>query len=144
MECIFCAIARGEASALVVYQDEETMAFMDINPATPGHTLVIPRAHVRNIYELDDHTAAAIMNTVLRVARGIREAMEPDGLNLMQANERAAFQSVFHFHFHLVPRWTGDGLRPPWRPKPGEPLAIADAAERIRRALAAEGSGEPG
>ena len=141
MGCAFCAIARGEAPAQVVYEDEKTMAFMDINPATPGHTLVIPKAHVRNIYGLDDDTAAAIMSTVLRVARGIREAMQPDGLNLMQANERAAFQSVFHFHFHLVPRWSGDGLRLPWRPKSGDPLAVAEAASRIRRALAA-GEGE--
>jgi histidine triad (HIT) family protein len=143
MQCTFCAIARGEAPAQVVYEDDDTIAFMDINPATPGHTLVIPRAHVRNIYGLDEGTAAAIMSTVLRIARGLRDAMQPDGLNVMQANERAAFQSVFHFHFHLVPRWIGDGLRLPWRPKPGDPLAIAEDAARIREALAAARTEEP-
>jgi len=74
MECIFCAIAKGEAPAEVIYEDQATMAFLDINPATPGHTLVIPKVHVRNIYDLDDETAAAVMRTATRVARGLRNA----------------------------------------------------------------------
>ena len=135
MECIFCAIAKGEAPAEVVYEDQATLAFLDINPATPGHTLVIPKVHVRNIYDLSDETAAAVMRTATLVARGLRSALRPDGMNLMQANERAGFQSVFHFHFHLVPRWVGDGLRLPWKPEPGDPQAIAEAASRIRKVL---------
>ncbi len=135
MECVFCAIVRGDAPAEVVYEDEETLAFVDINPATPGHTLVIPKMHVRNIYGLNDETAAAVMRTAIRVARGIRDALHPDGMNLLQANERAGFQSVFHFHFHVVPRWIGDGLRLPWRPKPGDPEAIAQVAARMREVL---------
>ncbi len=135
MGCIFCAIAKGEAPAEVVYEDLATLAFLDINPATLGHTLVIPKVHVRNIYDLNDEIAAAVMRTATRVARGLRNALRPDGMNLVQANERAGFQSVFHFHFHLVPRWVGDGLRLPWRPKPGDPQAIAEAASRIRKVL---------
>ena len=135
MECIFCAIAKGEASAEIVYEDQATMAFLDINPATSGHTLVIPKMHVRSIYDLDDETAAAVMSTAIRVARGIRNALQPDGMNLLQSNERAGFQSVFHFHFHLVPRWVGDGLRLPWKPEPGDAQVTAEAASRIRKAL---------
>jgi len=135
MGCIFCAIAKGEAPAEVVYEDQATMAFLDINPATPGHTLVIPKMHVRNIYDLNDETAAAVMRTATRVARGLRNALRPDGMNLMQANERAGFQSVFHFHFHLVPRWVGDGLRLPWKPEQGDAQAMAEVASRIRKVL---------
>ena len=135
MGCVFCAIARGEAPAEIVYEDEQTLAFLDANPATPGHTLVIPRKHVRNIYDLDDETAGAVMRTAIHVARGIRDALHPEGLNLLQANERAGFQSVFHFHFHLVPRWVGDGLRRPWLPQPGDPQAMAEVAARIREVL---------
>ena len=135
MECIFCAIAKGEAPAEVVYEDQATLAFLDINPATPGHTLVIPKVHVRNIYDLNDEIAAAVMRTATRVARGLRNALRPDGMNLMQANERAGFQSVFHFHFHLVPRWVGDGLRLPWKPEPGDAQIMAEAASRIREVL---------
>ena len=135
MECVFCAIERGEAPAEVIYEDEDTLAFLDINPATPGHTLLIPRAHIRNIYSLDENTAAAIMRAAVRVASGIRDALQPDGMTLMQANEQAGFQSVFHFHFHLIPRRIGDGLRLPWRPKPGDPQAIAEVARRLRTTL---------
>ena len=135
MGCIFCAIAKGEAPAEIVYEDQATLAFLDINPATLGHTLVIPKVHVRNIFDLDDETAAAAMRTATRVARGLRTALRPDGMNLMQANERAGFQSVFHFHFHLVPRWVGDGLRLPWKPQPGDSQAISETASRIRKVL---------
>ena len=114
------------------------MAFMDINPATPGHVLVIPKAHVRNIYTLDEQTGAAVMRTVIKLARLLCKALEPDGMNLIQANERAGFQTVFHFHFHLIPRWVDDGLRLPWKPQPGDPRAIADTAALIRTALASE------
>jgi len=132
VDCVFCAIVEGKAPAEVVYEDEMTVAFMDINPANPGHTLVIPRQHVRDILAIDEETAAAVMRTAVRVARALEAALQPDGINLIQANRRAAFQSVFHWHTHIVPRWWGDDIVLPWRPKPGDPAAIQATAARVR------------
>ena len=137
--CIFCAIVRGEAPAEVVYEDEETLAFMDIHPATPGHTLVIPKEHYRNIYEIEEGAALSVMRSALRVARAIKEALKPDGLNLLQANEPAGYQRVFHFHLHIVPRWKGDGLAPPWQTKPGDERQIKETAKLIREQVSSEG-----
>ncbi len=135
MDCIFCAIIEGRAPAEVIFEDEETMAFMDINPANPGHTLVVPKQHVRDIYELDEGAAAAVMRTAVRVARAIKAALQPDGLNLLQSNGRAGGQAVFHLHMHVIPRWYGDGLhlaRPPVR---RERQAIKEVAARIKAHL---------
>jgi histidine triad (HIT) family protein len=131
--CIFCAIIEGRAPAEVVFEDEETLAFMDINPANPGHTLVIPKRHVRNIYDLDEQTAAAVMRTAVRVAQAIRRALQPDGMNLVQSNERAGGQDIFHFHMHLIPRWYGDGLRLARPPEIRRTMPIKEAAAKISR-----------
>jgi len=135
MDCIFCAIAEGRAPAEVIFEDEQTMAFMDINPANPGHTLVIPKQHMRDIYELDEEMATAVMRTAARVAKAIEAALQPDGLNLLQSNGRAGGQAVFHFHMHVIPRWYGDGLhlaRPPVR---RERQAVEEVAARIKAHL---------
>ena len=139
MDCVFCRIVRGEAPADVVYEDDKAMAFMDINPATPGHTLLIPKQHFRNVFDLDEEVAAHLMRVAVRLAPVIKEAMGADGLNILNANERAAFQSVFHFHLHLIPRWFDDGIRPPWISRPGDPAEIKAAAGRIKRTLEAKG-----
>ena len=133
--CIFCSIIAGRAPATVVYQDEHTLAFMDINPATSGHVLVVPRRHARDIFDVSEEDAQHVMRTVVRVARAIDRALEPDGVNLIQASRRAAFQSVYHFHMHIVPRWFGDGIAPPWRRVPGDPKALRETGARIRREL---------
>lgn len=143
-ECIFCAIAAGRAPAEILFEDEETVAFLDINPAAPGHTLIIPRRHYRNLFDLDPEAGAAVMRTAVRMARALREALAPDGMNLVQANERAAFQSVFHFHVHLVPRWLGDGIASPWRQRPASAAALREVGDKIRRALAPAGRGLEG
>jgi histidine triad (HIT) family protein len=132
MTCIFCAIVDGDAPAEIVHRDEHTLAFMDINPATRGHLLVIPVGHAADIWELDDHQAQAVMSTSHLLARRIREALQPDGLNLVQANGAAAFQTVFHSHMHLVPRWSDDGLQLPWVPRPGDPDVIRETAAVLR------------
>jgi len=132
MDCMFCAIAAGRSAAEVVYEDEWTVAFMDINPANTGHTLIVPRQHARDIWDIDEDSAAAVMRAATRVARAVRAGLAPDGLNLVQASGRAAFQSVFHFHLHVIPRWREDGLRPPWRPSPGDRESIRAAAALIR------------
>lgn len=135
-DCIFCAIAAKRAPAEILFEDDETMAFLDINPAAPGHTLIISRRHYRNLFDLDPEAGAAVMRSAVRVARALREALAPDGMNLVQANERAAFQSVFHFHVHLVPRWLGDGIASPWRQRPASAAALREIGDKIRRALA--------
>ena len=137
-ECIFCDIVKSRAPAEVIFEDGETLAFMDINPANPGHTLIIPKRHVRDIYELDEETAAVVMRTTVRVARAIRAALQPDGMNLVQSNERAGGQEVFHFHIHVIPRWYGDGLRLARPPEVRRTMAIKEAAASIRREMAKE------
>jgi histidine triad (HIT) family protein len=135
--CIFCAIIEGQAPAEMVFEDEDTLAFMDINPANPGHILVIPKRHVRDIYELDEETAA-VMKTAVLVARAIKRALHPDGMNLVQSNERAGGQEIFHFHIHVIPRWYGDGLRLARPPEVRRTMPIKEAAARIRREMAKE------
>jgi histidine triad (HIT) family protein len=132
MECIFCEIVEGRAPAHVVFEDEQTLAFMDINPANPGHTLVIPKGHVSDIYGLDQETASAVMRTAVRVAKAIKEALRPDGINLLQSNERAAGQAVPHFHMHVIPRWYGDGLRLSRPFIARKTIPIKEAAAKIR------------
>jgi histidine triad (HIT) family protein len=136
VDCVFCRIRDGQIPSTRVYEDDRTIAFMDINPLNEGHTLVIPRVHAATLFEADDADLGAALATAKRVAVAIRQALHPDGLNLLQANGAAAFQSVPHFHFHLVPRFTGDGKGFDWPMVAGDRGRIQAAAEKIRRALA--------
>ena len=135
MDCIFCKIIAGEIPAAKVYEDEHVFAFMDIAPANPGHTLVIPKQHYRNIFDMPVEVGTQIMQVAIPIANAIRAALNPDGLNLFQSNEAAGFQTVFHFHLHLIPRWEGDPLRLPWRPSEGDMEEINNIAAEIRGAL---------
>ena len=110
-DCIFCKIARGEAPAHRVYEDERTLAFMDIFPVTDGHTLVITKDHFENVFETDEDALAAVARTSHRLAAAIRSELAPDGLMVFQLNGAAAGQTVFHYHAHLVPRAAGSELR---------------------------------
>ncbi len=130
-DCIFCAIIAGQAPAERVYEDEATLAFLDIHPQGPGHTLVVPERHAALIYDLDDETAAHLAQALVRVARGIRAALAPEGLSVRQANGRAAGQDVMHVHFHLIPR--GAAAAPAGRA--AEERAVL--ARRIRAAIEA-------
>ncbi|MFD8496633.1 HIT family protein [Amycolatopsis sp. NPDC059657] len=113
--CVFCEIAAGrEGDGRVLFEDERTIAFLDHTAVTPGHTLVVPRMHAADIWEISADDAAAVMRTVHSVAATIREALRPDGLTLFQANRSAGWQDVFHLHVHLVPRAAGDHLVRPW------------------------------
>ncbi|MBK8909426.1 MAG: HIT family protein [Rhodospirillales bacterium] len=132
-DCIFCKIVRGEVPSVRVFEDERSMAFMDINPANPGHVLVVPKAHAADLYAMPDDLLAATVATVKRVAAAVRDAMAPDGVNIVQANGPGAAQSVAHFHWHVLPRIEGDDLRLNWGLKPGDKDAIAAAANGIRR-----------
>jgi histidine triad (HIT) family protein len=113
--CSFCDIARGQDSgAEVVAEDDDWIAFFPLNPATPGHTLVIPRSHVRNLWEADLKLAEAIMRAAVLVGRAIDTALKPQGMNLITSDGRVAEQTVFHLHLHLVPRWQDDGFGQIW------------------------------
>jgi histidine triad (HIT) family protein len=131
-DCIFCKIVAGELPATVVDEDERTIAFMDINPATRGHALVIPREHARNLLEVDDADLAATVAAARRLASRISDRLDADGVNLLNSCGSAAWQTVFHFHIHVIPRYDNDPLRLPWRPAPGDAGEIAAAAEALR------------
>ncbi len=108
--CIFCAIVAKRAPADVVYESDRALAFLDIHPVVEGHTLVVPKKHCRNLFDLDDESGQAVMHASRVVARALRAAYQADGLTVLQSNERAGGQQVFHFHAHLAPRFVGDGL----------------------------------
>jgi histidine triad (HIT) family protein len=134
-DCVFCRIAAGAIPASMVYEDEHTMAFMDLGQVNPGHVLVATRGHVENVFGLDDDLAAAVFRTTVRVARASRAAFEVPGMNLFQTNGKAGAQTVFHFHIHVLPRWENDGMSLAW-PAKNPPREVLEAyGERIRRAL---------
>ncbi len=130
-DCIFCKIVAGELPAAVVGSDERALAFLDINPATRGHALVIPRAHVEDIHEIGSEDLAAAIALAQTIAVRARERLGADGVNLLHSSGSAAWQTVFHFHIHVIPRYLGDPLRLPWVPAPGEAAEIAAAAAAL-------------
>jgi histidine triad (HIT) family protein len=131
-DCIFCAIASGEGPAQIVDSDDRTVAFLDINPAPRGHALVIPRAHSVDLFDVAEEDLQATLAAARRLAQRMRETIKPDGINILNAAGRAAWQSVFHFHLHVIPRYEGDPLRLPWRPGPVDPSELAEVAAEIR------------
>ncbi len=136
--CIFCAIVAKRAPANIVYESDDALAFMDIHPIVPGHVLVIPKKHSRNLFDFDESCAPGLMRAERIVARALRTAMNADGLTVLQSNERVGGQTVFHYHAHLVPRFVGDGLltRPEQlhaaQARAGEGLGPAEIADKIR------------
>lgn len=132
-DCIFCRIIAGELPGQIVAEDERTVSFMDINPATRGHALVIPRAHAKDLLEIDADDLAACAQAAQRLAQRATDALGADGVNLLNACGATAWQSVFHFHIHVIPRYEDDPLRLPWVPGPGDPGEIEAAAEELRR-----------
>ncbi len=131
-DCVFCMIRDAKIPSAKVYDDERTLAFMDINPLTRGHCLVVTKAHAATLYDLELEDLKAAVATAKKVAGALRKVLNPDGLNVLQANGAAAFQSVPHFHLHLIPRWTGDGKGFDWTLVPGNREEIMGTADRIR------------
>ena len=131
-DCIFCGIVAGEVPGQKVDEDEHTVAFVDLNPWTRGHALVIPRRHTPNLYEIDDdelrHTAVAARC----LARRMRERLGCDGVNVLNAAEPAAWQTVFHFHLHVIPRYHDDPLELPAHPGEASPDELAEVADELR------------
>lgn len=130
-DCIFCKIVAGELPATIVEEDERTIAFMDIAPATRGHALVIPREHSGDLLSVDAEDLSAVALAAQRLARSAKERLGADGVNLLNSCGGAAWQTVFHFHVHVIPRYDGDPLRLPWVPGAGDPEQIAAAAQEL-------------
>ena len=137
--CIFCRIVSGEAPCSLVYEDELTLVFMDIQPVSRGHTLIITREHFENLYEVSEQAIAAVACVSRRLAPAIRQVTAPDGLRVFQLNGAAAGQTVFHYHMHLIPRFTGQAEHFPGRVQ-ADPTELAAVAAEIAAAL---GSGFP-
>ena len=131
-DCIFCKIVAGELPARIVDEDERTIAFMDIAPATRGHALVIPRTHARDLLSIDPQDLTAVALAAQRLA-GRAQRLGADGVNLINSCGASAWQTVFHFHVHVIPRYTDDPLRLPWVPAPGDPEEISAAAQELVR-----------
>jgi histidine triad (HIT) family protein len=134
-DCVFCKIRDGAIPSVKVYEDERTLAIMDINPLNPGHTLVLAKAHAATLFEAEPADLSAVIVAAKTIATALRQALQPDGLNLLQANGAAAFQSVPHFHLHLIPRFKDDGKGFDWKLVPGDRAEITANGERIRAAL---------
>jgi histidine triad (HIT) family protein len=131
-DCVFCRIVAKQIPASVVHEDEHTLAFMDLGQVNPGHVLVAAKAHAENVYSLDDAQAAAVFRSVARVARAIRAAFAPEGLSVYQANGKAAGQTVFHLHVHLVPRYENDGMNLIWPAKNPPREKLEEYAAKVR------------
>ena len=132
-DCIFCKIIRGEIPSFKVFEDDAVLAFMDINPIAPGHSLVIPKFHTENIMDAPEAWAAVTVNGIQRLARAVNKTLSPEGINILQTNGPGAAQSVLHLHMHVVPRWAGDDMKMNWGIEPGDMDAIGKLAEQIRQ-----------
>jgi histidine triad (HIT) family protein len=131
-DCLFCGIVEGSVPSQTVDSDGRTIAFMDINPATPGHALVVPRTHSTDLLDIGAEDLEATMAASQRLARRMEEALDPDGYNLLVAARPAAWQTVFHFHVHVIPRYDDDPLQLPYVPRGADEEQIAAVAEKLR------------
>jgi histidine triad (HIT) family protein len=131
-DCLFCGIVDGSVPSQTIDSDERTVAFMDINPATPGHALVVPRAHSADLLEIEAEDLEATAVAAQRRAARIKDRLHADGVNVLNACGAAAWQTVFHFHLHVIPRFENDPLKLPWIPSGGDEEEIAALADKLR------------
>jgi len=134
-DCVFCKILRGELPAHFVYEDDLVIAFLSLEQPNPYKVLVVPRAHVETVYDLTDKQAASIFKATVKIARGVRDASKCEGMNLVQSNGRAGQQDVFHFHLHIVPRFSGDSIVLDWDNTPASPEMLIQFAREIQTQL---------
>jgi len=133
MECIFCKIIDGEIPAVKVLDEELVLAFMDINPSSPGHMLVVPKKHAENIFEIPEGDLAGVTAAVKRCATAVKDALKAEGVTVLQLNGRASDQIVPHLHIHIIPRWENDGLSiSSWEMKPGDMEEIKGIARKVK------------
>jgi histidine triad (HIT) family protein len=131
-DCIFCKIVAGEIPAERVDEDEYTLAFMDLNPWTRGHALVVPKAHSKDLLDVSDEDLARTAQAAKRLTKRMVDRLGCDGVNLLNSCGRAAWQTIFHFHLHVIPRYVGDPLQLPTRPQEADPSELAKVAEELR------------
>jgi len=129
--CIFCKIVKGEIPAYKVYEDESYIAILDINPAAYGHTLVIPKAHFADVYEVDEEYGAKLLPVLKKAAEAVKEVTGAQGVNILQNNGAVAGQTVMHYHAHIIPRVAGDGLNFSWIPKNPSKQFMAEMTEKL-------------
>ena len=130
--CIFCKIVNGEIPSTTIYEDDTFRVILDLSPATKGHALILPKAHFRNIFEMDEETASQLFVVATKVAKAMKATLKCDGLNIVQNNEEVAGQTVFHFHLHLIPRYIDDGQDISWTPGTSTPEGLAEIARLIK------------
>jgi histidine triad (HIT) family protein len=140
-DCVFCKIVAGQIPSTKVFEDEHTLAFMDIGHVNPGHTLVAVKKHAANVFELEEAQAEALARAILRISKALNKAFAPEGLSVYQANGQAAGQTVFHYHVHLLPRHAGDGMELTWPVKNPPREKLEGYAGKIRQALGGEKRG---
>ena len=134
-ECIFCKLANGDIPTMKLYEDDDFAVIFDAGPATLGHALILPKEHFANIYEIDEEILAKAYKLAKKLATVMTEVFAADGFNLLQNNNEAAGQSVFHFHIHLIPRYKGDNAIVPWKAGEQDTEKLQAALEKIKAAL---------
>lgn len=130
-DCIFCKISNGEIPSSTIYEDDTFRVILDLSPATKGHALILPKQHFRNIFDIDEATAAKVFVLAKKIAVAMKKTLNCDGVNIVQNNEAIAGQSVFHFHTHIIPRYENDGQKILWTPGTSEPEQLAKIAASI-------------
>ncbi len=131
-DCIFCKLANGVFPTSSIYEDEDFRVILDKNPASYGHALVLPKQHFDNVYSMDDESAGKVYKVAARVARVMKKQLACDGVNILQNNEEAAGQTVFHFHMHVIPRYKGDDVNIGWNPREAEQSQLDTIVEKLK------------
>ena len=134
-DCIFCMIANGDIPAMTLYEDDDFRIIFDASPATSGHALILPKDHAANVFAIPDELQAKAYVLAKKAAAAITEVFKADGINILQNNNEAAGQSVFHFHIHLIPRYSGDGAMMSWKPGEQDKAALEEGLAKIREIL---------
>ncbi len=134
-DCIFCRIANGEIPSATLYEDERFRVILDLNPANPGHALILPKEHYADVTAIPDEIAAQVLPLGARIGQAMKEALGCDGFNIVQNNGEAAGQTVFHFHVHVIPRYAGEEKMVCWNPGSYAEGEMDEVAEKLRRSL---------
>ncbi|MBQ8084865.1 MAG: HIT family protein [Lachnospiraceae bacterium] len=130
-DCIFCKIANGEIPSTTIYEDDDFRVFFDIAPASKGHCLIVPKEHFDNVFEMNEETAGKLFVLATKVARSLKKELNLEGLNIVQNNGTIAGQTVFHFHMHMIPRYTGDTVNVGWKPGEADMEELSKLAKKV-------------